>query len=147
MPCGTIWFELNTASTADRAAASSGWPPTLICGSGIFTIWAGLCTEQRLFPTQRYSPGCLRRAKPVSFRLRKSNAEPDFPGSPGFLGPNCDTMLFSMDGGVLPVFSRVVKAAPDRPDDSGATSAIRPSDRAQLTSRHLVAAHFGQKSA
>jgi len=35
-------------------------------------------------------------------------------------------MLFSMDEGVRPVFSRVVKTALDRPDDSGATAAIRP---------------------
>jgi hypothetical protein len=33
---------------------------------------------------------------------------------------------FSMDEGVRPVFSRVVKTALDRPDDSGATAAIRP---------------------
>lgn len=95
MPCATIWFELNTASTADRAVASSGWPPTLICGPRIFEIWAGLFSEQRLFPTQRYSPGCLRRAKQVAYRLRECYAKPDFPGPiPGSSHPNCDTMLF-----------------------------------------------------
>jgi len=52
-----------------------------------------------------------------------------------------------MDGRVGSVFSRVVRTARDRPDDSGASAAIRPLDRAKLTSRHLMAAHFGQKSA
>lgn len=147
MPCATIWSGWNTASTADRAVASCGWPPTLNCGSGIFAAWAGSRTEQRFFSPCLSSPGRLQRTKPVSCRLGECHAQPEFPGNRGFWGPNCDTMLFSMDGRVGSVFSRVVKTALDRPDDSGATAAIRPSDRAKLTSRHLVAAHFRPKSA
>ena len=40
---------------------------------------------------------------------------------------------FFMDGSERSVFSRVVKTALDRPDDSGATADIRASDRAKLT--------------
>lgn len=91
--------------------------------------------------------GCLRRTKPVSCRLGECHAQPDFPGNLGFLGPDDETMLFSMDGDVRSVFSRVFKTALDRPYDSGASAANRPSVRAKMTSRHFIAPHFGQKSA
>jgi hypothetical protein len=56
-------------------------------------------------------------------------------------------MLFSMDGGERSVFSRVVKTALDRQDDSAATADMRASDRAKLTARRLVTAHIRWKSA
>jgi len=36
----------------------------------------------------------LEQGRPVSYRLRECHAKPNFPGNPGSLGPNYDTMLF-----------------------------------------------------
>jgi len=100
-----------------------------------------------VFSDLSLNPELFAAGQASQLSAARMSRQTGFPGNPGFLGPNNDTMLFSMDGRVRSVFSRVFKTALDHLDDSGASAAIRPSDRAKLTSRHLVAAHFGQKSA
>ena len=149
MPCATIWSEWNMASTADRSVSSSGFGGRQLASFDLpvrgFSRFGQTFARSRGFSDLSLNPELFAAGQASQLSAGRMSRPTGFSRKPWIFASKLRHDAFSMDGGERSVFSRVVKTALDRQDDSGATADMRSSDSANMTSRHLVAAHFTQK--